>query len=264
MPKVTIIDNIKVLIDIISSSIFFLIILLVMVLLAYLFITTTKKSQNQMKETYFLILIIGALILFLQYGSSIGKIFDYFMNNVFILIYFPNLAIYFLALIISNIIMWKSIFKGPVNMPIRIINSISYFLIHYFLILILSLISEHKLDIFSQASIYQNKEVLSLIELSSIIFVVWILFLLGFHFVSKYLLKKEQTIKSDIVTLPQKEEIIRNEKNKEDIKEITLNEPFTLEEYRLLSKMLKEEKQKKREAEQAKLTELQQLLDSLK
>ncbi len=270
MPRVTFFDNIQSLINVISSSTFFIILLVVMILLAGIFITTTKKNQKETKQAYLLIVIMCLLVLLIKYGNSIGKLWDYFMNNVFIVIYFPNLAIYVLALIISNIIMWKTIFKDNVSKQLKIINGSIYFIIHYFLILIIGVITEEKLDIFSQTSVYQNSSALAIIELSSTIFILWILFLIGYYLIMKYLKKpiksKDIVLEQPVQKLEMKKEITvpynDNTVDNTSINKSNNNsqELFTLEEYRLLSKLLKE---KKRIDDQKELETLQKLYNTL-
>ena len=256
-------DHVKVLVDVIASSPFFLLILLIMMALALFFITMKKKNQMETKQLYLLIWIIGFVVLVLQYGNSIGSLIDYFMNHVFVAIYFPDLAIYFLALVVSNIVMWKGLFGKRIDAVLKIVNSIAYCAIHYFFILLLSVIDEEHLDIFSQSSVYQNSEAFSLIELSSAIFVVWMIFLLGYHFITKYLnkTKKRSNLIKDSVSL----ESSKHDKQITPVKnDESKNEVFTLEEYRLLSSLLKEQQKKKQELDQKELQRLQELYEQLK
>ena len=259
-------DHVKVLIDVVASSPFFLLILFVIIVLALLFITMKKKNQMETKQVFLLIWVIGLLVLLLQYGSSIGSLFDYFMNHVFVLIYFPNLAVYFLALVVSNVVMWKGLFGKKIDFVLKVVNSIAYFVIHYLFILLLSLITDYQLDIFSQSSIYQNSEVFSLIELSSAVFVVWMFFLLGYHCITKYLNKKKKIDNkkiSDGSNCSKKRESLPNQPiTTTQVK--SNDEIFTLEEYRLLSFLLKEQQKKSQDVDQKELAQLQALFKRLK
>ena len=81
-------------------------------------------------------------------------------------------------LIITNIIVWISIFSFKSSKLIKRLNIAIYVIMNYLLALILSVINTNKLDIFTQESIYGNKKVTALIELSSGVFLIWIIFLI--------------------------------------------------------------------------------------
>ena len=77
---------------------------------------------------------------------------------------------------------------------------------NYLLALILSIINTEDLDVFTQSSIYGNTRVTALIELSSIIFIVWIIFLVLYKTILIYI-RKDYKIK-------EKRNIIRIIENK--------------------------------------------------
>ena len=66
--------------------------------------------------------------------------------------------------ITTNIIMWISMFSKKSKRIVKIINSIVFFLMHYILILSLSIITNDKLDVFDSTKLYQNTDIHSLIE----------------------------------------------------------------------------------------------------
>ena len=65
---------------------------------------------------------------------------DYIINQVFIGYYFPTIMIYLVLLIITNIIVWKSIFSDITPTVIKFLNSFVFGILIYLFILILSLI----------------------------------------------------------------------------------------------------------------------------
>ncbi len=263
MSKLSLFDKLKVLVDVTSSSSLFVIALLLLVSLAYLFVTTNKKNAKSSKFTYSFIYLIIIIITTVLYKDSLSKMFDYMMNNFFIAIYFPNLAIYFAAIIISNIILWISIFNFKISKIIKYINTVIYCIIHYLLILIINIITTNKLDVFTQSSVYQNDQALALIELSSSIFVIWILLLGIYKLIRIYQTRKmhqeepttivEKTPKKTLpinvieVDYPKyvvdtKKDKVKEEQKKQD--ELTYFENMlTLEDYKLVLSILKNQKE---------------------
>lgn len=202
MEKMTIGKAISILFEVIMNYKLSLIILLFLGLLVYLFISTKKKDIKTTRKVYLMIYIVVLLLIVVLNYNNIYSFFDYMMNNLFIAIYFPNLAIYFAALIVSNIIVLLSIFSNNISRLIRNINIVVYTLITYILILLINVISVNKLDIYSRESIYKNINAYGLIELTSIIFLFWIIFLIIYGVIRKYQInnkKKQEVIARKVI-----------------------------------------------------------------
>ena len=111
------------------------------------------------------------------------------MNNFFIAIYFPNLAVYLAAIIATNIILWTSISNPRTSKIVKKINILVFTVITYILVLILNTIKTNNLDVFTQTSVYGDKTAQALIELSSVIFIAWIIFLVLYSIIRKYIIR---------------------------------------------------------------------------
>ena len=153
--------------------------------MAFMFLTTNKKNAKKSKKIYktIYIILIGTIILI--YNSSLSSMYDYMMNNFFIGFYFPNLAIYLAAIILTNVILLKTIFNFREDKLLKILNTIVYSIIHYLLILILEIINSNKLDVFDQVAIYKNNDIAGLISLSSTLFIIWIIFIIVYKTIRK-------------------------------------------------------------------------------
>ena len=300
MTKMSFIDKLGVLVEVSKSSNLFILAIFLLGIVGYLFYSTNKKNIKTAKKIYLAAALVILVITLAIYHDSLIDMFDYMMNNFFIAIYFPNVAIYLAALIITNIILYISIFNYKVSKLIKNINITVYCVLNYLLILVLNVIVTKRLDVFTQASIYQNKQAQALIELSSIIFIIWILFLIIYRLIMIYLKKeykipvrvKKVYVKEKVPLLPENitkveapmfakampkpklVNIVEEKKpSKEDLIVKKLEESLTLDDYKLLLKMLKEQRQKERLErlkrqqeydEQAKFRELQELYRSVK
>lgn len=187
MSKLSLLDKLSLFIDVAKDSLWSVLILLILIVLVYLFSKTTNKTMKRNKLIYIGFSLLILIILFICYLPSIGRIFDNMMNNLFIVIYFPNLAVYFAAIIVTSIILWISLFNYKTTEIIKRLNLVIYLIINYLFGLLLYTINNKKLDIFNTEAIYSNKQTTALIELTSIIFVVWIIFLIIYKLVLIYL-----------------------------------------------------------------------------
>lgn len=284
MTKMSFTDKLGVLLNVINSSKEYILIFFVLLFIGYVILSTNNKKSKKMKNVFLMIylFIIGSIIY--MYHTNLSNMFDYMMNNLFIVIYFPNLAVYLAAIITTNIIMWISIFSNKTPNFIKNINVALYSMITYLLILILNVIKENKLDVFTQSSIYGNATAQALIELSSILFIIWIAFLTIYKIIKTIIVRPKEIsvqqkverqvierkapkpyrqiqppyiVKANMNTI----KVEKNESQKYD-------DLLTLDDYKLLLNILREQKEKEQrekdrqariDKEQAKFRELQSL-----
>ena len=291
--KLSFIDKLGLFLEVAKDSYWSIIILIILLIIGYIFSSTNKKTIKRNKTIYIVFSLCILVFLLIAYSSSIDKIFDNMINNLFIVIYFPNLAVYFAAIIATSIILWFSIFNFKTSEIIKKVNLIIYIIINYLFALLLYTISDNKLNIFKQESIYGNKQATALIELTSIIFILWIIFLIIYKVILIYLRKdykpkvKRVVVEKKIKKLPKNymsievPNIVYTNKNivkkdiiysKEYIKQY--EDMLSLEDYKLLLKLLKEKQNKNnknnkiiketREYIQPDLTELENLYRSIR
>ncbi len=286
MSKMTLLDKWKIFFDVSKSSIWFIIAILLLIVIGVIFATTNKRNAKKNKQIYIIFSLFTFFLLIVIYHGSLANIFDYMMDNFFIAIYFPNLAIYLVAIIIMNIILWISLFHFKTAEIIKRINIIVYVLMNYLLALILGVVNNDRLDVFSQSSIYNNKKATALIELSSLLFMIWIIFLILYKIILVYIRKdykpkvKKVIVRKPVKILPENFEpveipkyiygsIHNKESNKKlEVKNWQMSSPskatvktgkpatadfeklLTRDDYKLLLRMLKEQKEKDKIAKQ--------------
>ncbi len=288
MSKLSFIEKLGILLETAKSSSLYIVILLAILALGLILLASNKKNAKASKFFYVTIYLIFIMILLYVYKDNLSNMFDYMMNNLFIIIYFPNLAIYVAAILITNIIIWITVFNKKVPKIIKKINISIYCLITYILVLILNVINENKLDVFSQSSVYSNSTAQALIELSSTIFIVWILFLAVYKIIKPYIYKepvKTKVIVKKVVKKPNNYKPVEapyqvkavNNSIKVEAKKTKdtarYDDLLTIDDYKLLLNILKEQKEKERQEkerqeridkEQAKYRELQELYKSVR
>ena len=277
MSPVSLDKKLKIIWSVISSSPLYLIFFVAIAVLVFLFSTTNNANKKQSRKTYLLIYTAFFVYLIIQYGESFSTLVDYAINQVFIGYYFPNIVIYICMLLIATIITLVSIFHKNISRIIKVLNSIIYGLLIYFLILMLSIVNTLKVDVFDLKELYSSDKVRSLLEFSMFLFVTWVLVLVVYHFIRKYQEKKREDTKEEFVNYnvihnfdekkvlsPRKEYTYFEQPKVEsqEVKEEKKEEPFTIEEYKLMLKVLKEEKMKEQQQASA-LTELNRLYQSI-
>ena len=177
MTKMSLGKELKILFDTIINNKLSIIMLIFLIFLAYIYLSTNKKNDKITKKLAIGIYLFLFLFILIAYHSHIFEFLDYMMNNFFIMIYFPNLAIYFAAIVISNIIVLVSIFNHRIDKLIKNINIVVYTIISFIFLLLIGVIIDKDLNIYSTKSIYGSTEAHGLISLTALIFMIWIIFL---------------------------------------------------------------------------------------
>lgn len=277
MSPVSLNEKLKIIWSVITSSPLYLIFFVAIAVLVFLFSTTNNSNKKQSRKTYFLIYLAFFIYLAIQYGNSFSTLVDYAVNQVFIGYYFPNIVIYICMLLIATIITLISIFHKNISRIIKVLNSIIYGLLVYFLVLVLSIVNNLKVDVFDLKELYSSNKVRSLLEFSMFLFVTWVLVLIIYHFICKYQEKKKEDTEEELVNYNvihdfDEEKVLSPHKQytyfeqpvieKQEVKEEKKEEPFTLDEYKLMLKVLKEEKIKEQQQVNS-LSELNRLYKSI-
>lgn len=265
MSKLSLLDKLKIFFEVSKSTSWILIVIIILLGIGFIFFKSNKKNEEISKIVYRVFALIVLALMIITYHAPLNNLFDYMMNNLFIVIYFPNIAIYFAAIIATNIILWISLFNYKTSENIKRLNIIIYLIMNYLLVLIFSVINKNKLDIFSQESIYKNRNATALIELSSIIFVLWIIFLIIYKVILIYLKKdykpkvKKVLVQKEVKKLPENFKSIdipsyvygnipTKVKVEVDEKEEKLKQVYedmlTLDDYKQILEILKKKKRK--------------------
>lgn len=189
MNDFSLMQKLQILMKILSSSSLFLLLLLILIATLIFYVISVKKNWK-LSKWYFLILwIISFLILMICYNEIVLKLFDMVFDYAFKILYFPDLPIYIIVLIVSNIILLLSIFNKKINKSYKILNVVSATILDMMMFLVIDVVSKNNVDIYNNIEIYTNSNLLVLLELSIAVFISWILlnlFITGYYKLKKY------------------------------------------------------------------------------
>ncbi len=217
MEETNFLQNLYSILVLIFTTPFYLELFIFFALSLIMMIVFMIKKNKKVRHVLFLIYAILIILLFGYYGKFLLYLFDKLVDLIFNLIYFPNVAIYFLMFVVLNINTVLSLFdkysklkflSSRSNLFINVVNVFCFCCTYLFFFMILDVVVKNNLDFFSQMSIYSNQTFRILIQASTIMFV------LNFIIVSLILIYRK------IVSLP-----INNKMNKKNnIKDINEEE----------------------------------------
>lgn len=175
MNDYSLVEKFNILMDIIVSSPLFLFCGMFATILFIYFLICIKKEKKVNKWIFISIWIVLGLIILINYNSIVLNLIDSLFDAIFMALYFPNIIIYFIIVFISNFSFIYSLVNKKVDKKHKIINFINALIVNLFLILIVDLIKKGNINIYDQIDIYTNSNLLVLLQMSSALFVSWLL-----------------------------------------------------------------------------------------
>ncbi len=170
MADLSIVEKIKLLFNTAISTPFFIIYAIVGILLIIFMIIDIRKHKKFSKFIYIFTGIFLITFFLIKYFNIIIKVIDSFIEIIMKALYFPNLGIYVVMLIITNVTFVYSMINRKVYKSNKIISGIINVLIDFIFILIIGIISSEKIDITSEVKLYSDTTILTLLQISMALF----------------------------------------------------------------------------------------------
>lgn len=152
---------------------------MVLVLAVALFIFTLFYIIKVINKKQYVLSMIMSFVVILGFTigdnySVLSNTFDKFMTTIFENVYFPSIYVYIASILIIFISLIISILNIKIRNIYRIINGIAFIFNGILLVLVLSIVSSSEIDVFSISSLYTDKNLLAILEISIVSFILWI------------------------------------------------------------------------------------------
>lgn len=177
MTYLSIIEKLRILLDMLLDFKFILIFVILLLILTFLYAIrriSGKKYALMMLSTFILLFAISIISNY----KVLANTFDNFTTIFFGNIYFPSIYVYIGVLVICFITFITSILNTMLKKIYKIINSIMFVCNNILLIIVLNIIAKNKIDIFSVSSLYTNNNLVAILEISMNLFILWVLSLI--------------------------------------------------------------------------------------
>ncbi len=170
MVDTTIFNKLSLIFNFIKDNSFtFLILLLVLIMLIDLIYGNNKKET---KILYILSILLILIYGCFEYYKPLVNIIDVYITNIFRITYFPSIIEYFSMIIITIIIQLISIKKY--NIVHKNINLWVGIVIELLFVINVIAMENITVDLNTVTNIYEQDLLLSIFQLTSIIFMIWI------------------------------------------------------------------------------------------
>lgn len=173
MKYLSLLEKLKVLLDMLLSFKFILIFVIIMLILTILYLF--KKISNKKYIIFMsLSIIITFIISIIKNYKILSNTFDNFATIFFNGIYFPSIYAYIGILLIISLAFITSVLSSKKRKIYKIINSVIFILNNIFFIIVLNVIAKNNINIFEISSLYTNNSLVAILELNIILFILWI------------------------------------------------------------------------------------------
>lgn len=206
--------------------------ILVLMIMALLLLTFLVINKNISKIKYLIYItftfIIGLVITVITNSESLLATFDNIINKVFLNIYFPSVEVYLLILLFSIILTINSIVSKKIKNSYKVINIIMFFTLFFLLISFLLTIANKGVDIFDVNSVYTDESCIVLLQLSTQVFVLWLIIILIIYVVNAIIDRIDEQ-KEQLAIVPFNKDILSVNDNVvesfvEELKEIIIEQ----------------------------------------
>ena len=188
--KLSLIGKILTIFKYLFSSFFSLGLFMLSLLLFLLLFFNMKRKNKFANYIVFVIYIALILAIFIGSPSYVGYSIDSFIKGIMKYIYFPSTVAYFFIIVIAGGILIYSIYSKKITKLEKIINYVYFSIIFFLYTSFVVVVTYKKLDIRILQDLYKNNTVLSIVQISNLIFLLWILFTFFFklfnYFKKKY------------------------------------------------------------------------------
>lgn len=194
-----------------------------------------RKKVNQ-KEV-FITYGIFSIIIFLLYHSQIFSAFDYIVTNFLTGYYFPDLALYFFILFMSHLVFLSIYFRINWTEKMKKLWIIQFIFSETNFLLFLYLTAKNKLEISNSLSLYQDKNILALLELETLFAIVVIIIFIFLWILEKDKMRSIKIVKEEVKELPKpvvQTEIVYRDKDHSVLQEELKNLQTTFDEEHLV------------------------------
>ena len=155
-------------------------VLLIILLFFGLIFLNAKRDNLYVKIATILSFVILFVSIFIYYNKYIGECITKFIKLLLNLFYFPPTGIYFVYMIFVAIVLIVNILYKKIDIIFRRINIVCAGILFLLYSNAIAFILTNKIDVFDKASVYGNNILLSIIQISNLLLVIWVSFMLGY------------------------------------------------------------------------------------
>ncbi len=187
--NLSVIEKIGVVFKYIISS-FLSVEMLLLSLLLFLILVFNVKRNNYLVQMLAIGVYIGFIIgIIISYTSYVGTAVNSFVKSIMNYVYFPSTVVYFFIIVFVTIMILVTLFSKKLSIFKKIFNYSFFSILYFFFMAFMALCAYDGVDLIDVAVLYQNEIILSIVQISNFILLIWIIYT-AFYYLYLYFKKK--------------------------------------------------------------------------
>ena len=179
--NLSLIDKLVVIARYLFSS-FLSIELFVISLLLFFVLFVNLKKDNRIVQIISLSIYLGFVVgVFITYTSYVRTSIDSFVKGIMHYIYFPSTIVYFFIMVFVTIMVVYTLFSKKLSFFKKVVNYAFFSILFFFFMSFLSLAAIDNVDLIHVTKLYENDTILSLVQVSNFLLVIWIIFIFFYY-----------------------------------------------------------------------------------
>ena len=175
MNDFTLVEKLKILMDVILSSPLFLLLIICAVIISIFLIFKLSLEKKSNRIAFVSCWVVMLITIFVKYINIFFELIDNMFNMIFEALYFPSLSVYLVILIISNFFLIYSVIPKKADLKHKVLNTSSAVIIDTFLIFTMELVNQNNISVYDRINLYSNGKLLVLLQLTMSVFTSWLL-----------------------------------------------------------------------------------------
>ncbi len=187
--NLSLLDKIGMIFKYIFSS-FLSIELFIVSLLLFIILLFNLKKKNRIIQIAAVGIYLGFFVgIVVSYSSYAKSCFNEFVKLILNYIYFPSTIVYFFIILFVTVMMLITVFSNKLSNFKKMINYTFFSVLYFLFMSFVSLASYNEYDLINVINLYENEVILSIVQVSNFILIIWIIFTL-FYRLYNYFKKK--------------------------------------------------------------------------
>jgi len=198
-------DKLKAIFDLIVNS--NTLIILVFLIIAVLLLRLSNKINNKKMGflIYFVYLLVFGIIFYNQ-KTILINLGNTLVDNIFLNFYFPSVYVYLFIIAFSVVAFIYTKLNKLISKTYKLITNIYFFTLSFIFVLLINVIATNNIDVFAKESLFTNNDALILLELSTLIFFLYLV-INTLVYITNYLIL---SVESKRLVKVSKKEIVTN------------------------------------------------------
>ena len=179
--ELSLFEKMKMIFELLFSSFMFLELFLLFLLLFLLGVVNIKANNKILPIFLTVIFLISILGFVIYYSTYVAMCIDTFIMKIMDYYYFPSTVVFFFLFFIAVLIFIYTLFSKKLLLWKKIFNYGIMSIIFLFFSMFVGSANLNHVDLADTVSLYQHDQILSIVQLSNLVFLCWIVVSFFYH-----------------------------------------------------------------------------------